>query len=454
MKTDAGYLAAAALVLALGAVPLQARQQTLSLTEAVSRALDRNPELAIDAPAQDAARAQVAAARAAYLPRVDFEQSLAGGNNPVFVFGTLLSQRRFAEANLSIPSLNTPEPVKNLQSRITAQETIWDFGRTARRVDAARLGLEQAARSHDEHVREVLLAVFDAYYAVSLANDALETAGASLASAESIVRQAQARVDSGLAVEADLLRSQVHLASARQQEIEARGRLESARASLNRIMGAPLESGFGGTAALVPVSFPLPSEAALGAAQRRLRPDYQRMLTEVRRAELEAGSRQADFLPVLGAYAGWEMDNPSLDNYGGNGWTAGISLKWNLFAGGADAAHLNEARHLLEQNNRRLAAMESSMALELHQAFIQVRSAEEQVEAMRAAEAQSLESLRILQNRYEAGLATMTDLLSAETARAAARTFLAEAIYRYRLSYARLESAAGILSPTSAAMTH
>jgi outer membrane protein TolC len=84
--------------------------------------------------------------------------------------------------------------------------------------------------------------------------------------------------------------------------------------------------------------------------------------------------------------------------------------------------------------------------------LVQVRTADQQVQVMQAAENQSLESLRILENRYQAGLATMTDLLSAEAARSAARTALAQAIYRHRLSYAQMEFAAGVLSPNSAAM--
>ena len=72
--------------------------------------------------------------------------------------------------------------------------------------------------------------------------------------------------------------------------------------------------------------------------------------------------------------------------------------------------------------------------------------------AAQAAESQSEEGLRILRNRYDAGLATMTDLLSAETARSNARTNLSEAIYRHRLSFAQVEYTAGILSPTSPAM--
>ena len=92
------------------------------------------------------------------------------------------------------------------------------------------------------------------------------------------------------------------------------------------------------------------------------------------------------------------------------------------------------------------------MALEVRKALVLLRSAEQLVEAAKAAESQSEESLRILRNRYDAGLATMTDLLSAETARSNARTALAGAVYQHRIGFAELEAAAGILTPTSAAM--
>ena len=155
---------------------------------------------------------------------------------------------------------------------------------------------------------------------------------------------------------------------------------------------------------------------------------------------------------MIAGYTTWEADNPSLHEYGGNNWSAGITLRWNLFAGGSDAAQLEAARQRLEQKRRQISAMDSAMALEVRRALIQYRAAEQQVEAAQAAEAQSEEGLRILRNRYDAGLATMTDLLSAETARSSARTNLAQAIYRQRLSYAQVEYAAGILSPTSPAM--
>ncbi len=440
------------LLLLAASGPRLAAQDKLTLEQAVRKALENNPDLAVDAPARAAATSGLAASRAGYLPRIDVEQSVLGGNNPVYVFGTLLTQRHFTADNFALPSLNAPGAQQNLQTRLLAQQNIWDFGRTRRQTETARLGVEMADLGHEEHVRQTVLAVIEAYYAVSLAGESLEAARAAMTSSEAMVQQARARVDSGLAVEADLLRGQVYLASAKQQEIQARGRQELARAELNRLMGAPLDQAQGETAPLARAAYTLPSEDVLLAELRKRRPDYQRLQAEVRQAELEVRGKQAQFLPTLGAFASWEADNPSFKEAGGSNWTAGLTLRWNVYAGGGDAALLRAARQRLEQKQLELRAMESAMEMEVHGALIQVRSAEQQVLAMQTAEAQSQESLRILRNRYEAGLATMTDLLSAETARSAASMALAAAIYDHRLSFAKVEFAAGVLGPNSAAI--
>lgn len=431
---------------------LQAGQQTLSLAEAVAQALERNPELAVDAPGSLAAQAELEASRAVYLPRVDFELNYSGGNNPVYVFGTLLSQRRFTEANFNIQSLNRPDALDNVQTRFTAQQTIWDFGRSQQRRRQAHLGLEAVEHGNEQHRRQVMLAVIQAYYGVSLAREAWEAAGVALRSAEAIASQAESRVESGLAVEADRLRSQANLAAARAREIQARGELETALAVLNRLMGNALDAPLPETARLSPADLPIPDEDSLLAEQRERRTDYQLLLTEISQAESQLSSRKAEYYPVVSGFAAWETDNPSFVTAGGNNWLAGVSLRWNIFAGGSDSAQIQAATHRLEQKRRQLAALESALRLEIRNALVQTRSSEEQVQVAQAAEKQSEESLRILRNRYDAGLATMTDILSAETSRAAARIASAEAVYRHRLSYAQLEYAAGVLSPTSTAM--
>ncbi len=428
--------------------PLPA-QEKLSLEEAAHKALESNPDLAIDAPGQLAARAEHKAARAGYLPRIDFEQSYLAGNNPVFVFSTLLTQQNFTEANLDLPSLNAPSPESNWQTRATLQQTLYDFGRTGTRRKLAETGIEKVDQMYEQHRQQVLLALIDSYFSVTLARESLETARLALQSAEAIESQAKARVEEGLAVEADLLSSRVHLSSTKQREIEASGMLETAEARLNRTMGRPMSEAVGETEALLPFEADLPSEEELLEAMKQKRPDYLALKTELAEADLAVSTRKKEFLPVLAGFGSVEMNNPSLDTFGGGNWTAGITLSWNLLSGGGKFSQLDAARQRLEQKRRQVQAVESGMALEIRSAVVQYRTARQQASAARAAEAQAEESLRILENRYEAGLATMTDLLTAETARSGARTNLSQAVFRQRLSLAQLEYVTGTLSTSS-----
>ena len=123
-------------------------QDPLTLAKAAARALERNPDLAVDTPLSEAANSELSSSRAGYLPRLDFEQSYTGGNNPVYVFVTLLNQRRFTAQNFALSSLNQPDAIDNLQTRLAAQASIWDFGRNHRRVEGARLGVEMTERGH------------------------------------------------------------------------------------------------------------------------------------------------------------------------------------------------------------------------------------------------------------------------------------------------------------------
>ena len=286
----------------------------------------------------------------------------------------------------------------NLQTRATVQQTIWDFGRTRERRDQARLGMEMADQSHQDHMRQIMLAVIDGYYSTSLAQASLATARLALRSAEAIENQAKARVESGLAVEADLLRES-YVSFGSKAAGDTRARSIGKRASLP-------QSSYGKSAqpcdrrnrAFSGCKYSLPSEESLVSEQKRQRPDYQNLLAELHQAEIAVRSRQKEFLPIITGYSAWEMDNPSLSDYGGNNWAAGITLRWNLFAGGGDAAQRDAALQRLEQKRRQVAAQESAMALEIRRAIIQYRTAEQQVKAAQAAEAQSEEGLRILKN--------------------------------------------------------
>ncbi len=84
--------------------------------------------------------------------------------------------------------------------------------------------------------------------------------------------------------------------------------------------------------------------------------------------------------------------------------------------------------------------------LEVRRAHFETEASRQQIEVAQAAIAQARESLRIHQDRYESGLTTMTDLLSAEDDTRRSQTDYWEAIYHFQISYANLELAIGSLN--------
>ena len=100
------------------------------------------------------------------------------------------------------------------------------------------------------------------------------------------------------------------------------------------------------------------------------------------------------------------------------------------FEGGAKRAQLSHERALEEKVSAVKEMATDAIRLEVRRAYYDLDAARQQVEVARAAIAQSQESLRINQDRYDSGLSTITDLLAAEEAARRSQTDYWEAVYR------------------------
>ena len=71
------------------------------------------------------------------LPKVNYSESFTRSDNPVFVFGSLLAQRKFGAQNFAIGSLNRPDALNNFQSQLILDQPLYDAGAT--RIDVRLL---------------------------------------------------------------------------------------------------------------------------------------------------------------------------------------------------------------------------------------------------------------------------------------------------------------------------
>jgi outer membrane protein TolC len=140
-----------------------------------------------------------------------------------------------------------------------------------------------------------------------------------------------------------------------------------------------------------------------------------------------------------------EADRQNFGSMGGANWFTAVTLRWNLWTGGETKARVEQA-HFAETRAEALRKRaDSAIELEVRKAYLDVRAAAQRVEVASAAAAEAQEAHRIVQNRHQAGLTTVTELLRSETALAAARTRRMAAIYEQRVAAAALEHAAGTL---------
>jgi outer membrane protein TolC len=428
----------------------EAQPTSLTLQQAVAIALEKNPLRKAAIADTKVASAGIREARSSLLPHLSFTETATRGDDPVYVFGSRLRQQRFTTADFALNSLNTPLPVGDFTTRFGGTWNLFDSFATWHGVNQARQMNEAAGHQLERTDQEIVFRVISSYYGVLLAAKQLEVAEQSAKTTRSIMDRSQARFDSGLVVESDLLMAKVRMAERQQEVIRDTNTLEEARAELNTAVGMPVESPFQLTEGLAERALPIPALQDVEKQALTNRPDLKSIASEQAAQRQSVAIAKSSFGPRVNAFADWEMDNPTLlAGGGGNNWLTGIEVQFDIFQGGAKRAELSRQRALEDKVAAMKQAASDAVRLEVRRAYYETDANRQQIEVARAAIAQAQESLRINQDRYDSGLTTITDLLSAEEAARRSQTDYWEAVYRFQTSYANLELASGSLNPQS-----
>lgn len=401
-------------LLAVIAPSAAAAQPRLTLTDAVARARAQNPDAGSAAAAAREAEQRVVQARAGYLPRVDLTESWQRGNQPVFVFSSLLSQRRFTAADFVLPALNHPDAVDNFRAALIGEQTVFD-GEVRAGVAAAGVGRDIAAIRTTIVDRDLAVGVTRAYGRVLSAVAALHSSDAAIEAARADRERAANRRDAGLATDADVLQLDVYVARTRERQIRAASDERTARAELNQLMGEPLDAIFALDPAVLSAPLDTSNLAAFEAEALENRPDVRLAALEERLGTVNLDAAHDAFLPQVVAHGGWEW-NGGAWNTRASSWVVGAVARLNLFQGFAHKARLAEAREQVTRRALERRKTETSVRLDVYLAAARLDAARASEAAGRAAVSQAQESRRIVRDRYDAGLADGAALLRATEA--------------------------------------
>lgn len=404
-----------AILLLLQALPAPA-QEHLTLADAVTRGLAQNPAIRAASAATGEAGQRVAQARAGYLPRLELVESAQRGNQPVFAFSSLLAARRFTAADFALGSLNHPDAVTNYRTGLAFEQPIFDGFRTRSEHRAAQIGLT-LANTQEEQVRaDLALAATRAYAQVLAATANRRAAEAAVQAADEDQKRAGHRRDAGLVSEADVLALQVHAAQMRARLIQASSDETIRRAELNQAIGEPLDRLFvlddiQASPAALPAIDQMDQQAIAARPEVRVARLQEALARETRQ------TARAAFLPQVSVQGFFELNGDGQAFAArASGWMVGAQARWSLFSGLADVARLRETALAGDRAAADRESAETAVRLDVRSAAAQVESAAARQQVGQAAVAQARESQRIIRDRYEAGLASVNDVLRAANA--------------------------------------
>ncbi|MBK6315636.1 MAG: TolC family protein [Blastocatellia bacterium] len=449
LQRYAAGITVAALAAAFSATGARAQEpnpvaQALTLSEAVNVALQGNPAIQRVGAGRDGAEARLREARAGRWPIVSASERLTNGNNPVYVFGTLLEQGRFGVDDFALDALNAPEPVTNFRSSLDATVPVFDQFRSRTRTEQARLGLESADAERVVVEQRLRFEVLRAYFAVLVAEAGKGVVDEAVKSAEADSVRLRDMFDSGLVVASDMMAVDVQLAEYRQQQIQTEGDIAIAYATLATALGAPAQSTLRLTSAMPDREFTVGAIDELTADALATRPDYLQRKLELRSRDEAVRGAKGEYLPRVDAFASVGASADKLVNGSGD-YAVGVSVTFNLFDAGR-SARVDQARAAREIADAELRELTDAIRLDVVRAYREFLAARGRLTVAASAISQAEETLRIVRDRHETGLTTITEVLRAQTALLRARMNLVNARYLHSVGYGHVLLATGRLT--------
>ena len=386
-----------------------------TLERALQQALDSNPDARLGQQRIVSAQAGLEQANAAFWPRVQFQSSYTGSDNPMVAFGSILNQRAYN------PSLNFNDvpSVDDLKARGLVTVPLYAGGKNTAARKAAKANTD-AARQDNAAVRNALgFEVSRAFYTVLKTRQFIRAAEAGVNSFAASLAIAKKRLDGGTLLKTGVLDIEVRLAQAREELVRARNANALAVRVLRNLLG--IESGD------FEVADTAPAATAPDSGDFSGRPELAAARHRELAAQEQARAAKGGYRPRVNAFGSVDYDYGWKNNNGGGSYTAGALLQWDLWDGKMTRAKVAEANANVELSREEQRKLRLALDLEVEQARLDLKAANERLSVTDEAVAQAAESASLTRARFEQDLTLPTQVIDAETALVAARVRRAEA---------------------------
>jgi outer membrane protein len=406
--------------------------QSLSLLNIVDIALRNNPETAAAWAQARSAAAAYESNKASYYPQVGLTAGTGYVRGHSDNGATAFTQR---------DSLGT----------LGLNWLIYDFGGREAALDEAREALIAADWSHNTIIQIIIFEVERAYYNYVTAKALLEAQQATYKEAETNMEASKDRHHAGVATIADVLQAKTALAQSKLALDSLQGQIQTTRGTLATAMGLPANTPYDIVVPKqeIPLKETLEKVENYLAQAEKKRPDLAAARAQVRQAGANVRKVKAQAYPSINGtadYGNTYYGTTSLykDNYSG-----GLLLSVPIFTGFSQRHNEEQARADEETAQARLNSLKQQVVLEVWTSYYNLKTAEQRVRTSQDLLNSATESYQVALGRYKAGVGSILDLLSAQSALEGARAQRVQANADWYVSLAALARDTGTLTASS-----
>jgi outer membrane protein TolC len=308
---------------------------------------------------------------------------------------------------------------------------IFDFGRRSGAINVAKDEMYAVDFAFNDTHRKIIYQVAAGYYRLLNAMGQQEAAKATLLNAQTVEKDAQSRLDHGLATLPDLLEAQAASAQADFDLQAAIGAQETAQGYLATTLGLPPDTNF----QVQDINdLPIPdalTDTADVAIDRALaqRPDLLEQVARVRAADASIQAARSSYFPSLsfsgigGLERAYGRRSLYPDQYDGmETWNVGLTLQWTLFDGTRREHAVAEAKAQRAGALAQVDSLRDQISDEVWRAYSDTKTALRQKRAAAALLASADKSYSAALKAYNLGLRNLLDVVSAQRALAQARS--------------------------------
>ncbi|HTS50618.1 MAG TPA: TolC family protein [Bryobacteraceae bacterium] len=419
--------------------PAEQPPATITLKDALDLAAKNDPTLLAAATDAAVARQDYLQARAAVYPTVsgrsEYIGSQGNGKIPTSRFVTNDGVHVYREWAVVHQDLSPGTLKRTGLQRASAAEAL-----ARAKVEIARRGLAPT--------------VIKAYYGLIVAQRKYAIAQQALAEAQHALTISQDLERGGEVAHSDVVKSQLQQNAQQQALNDAQLAMESARLDLAVLVYRDFNENFSivDDLDLAPALPPLPDVETMAAREN---PTLNAAMQALRAASLDVTIARQAYLPTIGvdgiygleanAVLLHSIDRAYLDlgPVPTLGYMVDATLNIPVWDWGVRRSKVRQAELKHEQAQVDLSTAQRTLIRNLHGFYDEAQVARQQVELLRRAVDLATESLRLNTLRYQAGEATILELVDAQTALIQARNAYDDGMVRYRLAIANLQTLTG-----------